>query len=158
MGAETWVRPYSPGIGRRVVLGWEAVSFGFLGWTTVPLFELTGHGVHLTIAALVVTWALGAWRIIRMGVYVGPGGVRIRGLFRTRTVSWPDVAHIWLHRSSHRIGRWEIPNGLTVLIERHDGAVLNTELWAQGVDFHSRPKLFRAVYHELRDRHLAATA
>ena len=47
---------------------------------------------------------------------------------------------------------------MTVLIERRDGSTVNTELWAQGVDFHSRPKVFRAVYHELRDRHLAATA
>jgi hypothetical protein len=45
---------------------------------------------------------------------------------------------------------------MTVLIERGDGSMVNTELWAQGVDFHSRPKVFRAVYHELRDRHLAA--
>jgi hypothetical protein len=45
---------------------------------------------------------------------------------------------------------------MTVLIERRDGSTVNTELWAQGVDFHSRPKVFRAVYHELRERHSAA--
>ena len=26
---------------------------------------------------------------------------------------------------------------------------------AQGIDFHSRPTVFREVYHELRNRHLA---
>jgi len=47
-------------------------------------------------------------------------------------------------------------SGMTVLIERRDGTTVNTELWAQGVDFHSRPNVFRAVYHELRNRHLKA--
>ena len=50
----------------------------------------------------------------------------------------------------------DVESGLTVLIERCDGSTVNTELWAQGVDFHSPPKVFRAVYRELRDRHLAA--
>jgi hypothetical protein len=154
---DTWVRPYTPGAGRWLVIGWEAVALAVLGWTTVPLFDLSGHWVGVTFAALAATWLLGAWRIVRMGVYVGGSGVRIRGLLRTRTVRWHDIAHIWLHRSSHRVGRWEIPSGMTVLLQRRDGATINTELWAQGVDFHSRPKVFRAVYHELRDRHLAAT-
>jgi hypothetical protein len=151
------VRPYRAGTGRWIVLGWEAASLAAVGWTTMPLFDLTGRAVPATIAALAGVWLLGAWRIVRMGVYLGPHGVRIRGLFRTRTLRWADVAHVWLHRHSHKLGRWEIPSGLTVLIERRDGVMVNTELWAQGVDFHSRPSVFRAVYHELRERHLAAT-
>jgi hypothetical protein len=139
-----------------VVLIWEAISLTALGWTSVRLFDLDGHAVRLTMLALVMTWLLGAWRIVRMGVYLGDG-VRIRGLLRTRTLRWHDISHVWLHTSSHKVGPWEIPSGMTVLIERRDGSVVNTELWAQGVDFHSRPKVFRAVFDELRDRHLAAT-
>jgi len=45
---------------------------------------------------------------------------------------------------------------MTVLIERRDGSVVNTELWAQGIDFHRRPHAFREVYHYLRNRHLSA--
>jgi hypothetical protein len=69
---------------------------------------------------------------------------------------WHDIANVRLHKATHRIGSWEIESGMTVLIERRDGSTVNTELWAQGVDFHSRPKVFRAVYHELRERHSAA--
>jgi hypothetical protein len=91
-----------------------------------------------------------------MGVYVSVEGVLIRGLWRSRTLRWQEVENIRLHKATHRLGSWEIESGMTVLIERRDGSTVNTELWAQGVDFHSRPKVFRAVYHELRSRHMKA--
>jgi hypothetical protein len=105
---------------------------------------------------LAAVWVIGASRIVQMGVYAGVAGVRIRGLLRTRTLRWPEVAHVHLHKTTHRLGRWEIESGLTVLIERRDGSMVNTELWAQGVDFHSRPRVFRAVYQRLRMLHLDA--
>ena len=149
-------RPYQPGAGRWLVIAWEAAALSMLGWTTVHQFGLSGTGVEVLVGVLLAVWAVGAWRIARMGVYVGAGGARIRGLVRTRTVRWPDVAQVRLHKAVHRLGKWEIQSGMTVLLERRDGSTVNTELWAQGVDFHSRPGVFRAVYHELRNRHLAA--
>jgi hypothetical protein len=77
---------------------------------------------------------------------------------RSRTLRWQEVANVHLHKATHRLGRWEIESGLTVLIERRDGSMVNTELWAQGVDFHSRPGVFRAVYQQLRTLHLDAVA
>jgi hypothetical protein len=153
---ETWERPYTPGPGRWLVIGWEAIALALLAWATVRQFDLSGHGVKLVACALAALWVIGAYRILRMGAYVGETGLRIHGLLLSRTLSWGDVAHVRLHKTTHRIGRWEIESGMTVLIERRDGSTVNTELWAQGVDFHSRPSLFRAVYHELRARHLAA--
>ena len=158
MSAEKWQRPYEPGAGRWLVIAWEAAALALLGWSTVRRFDLTGVGVRMLAVALVVTWALGVWRILRMGVYAGAGGVRIRGLLRSRTLRWQEVAHVRLHKATHRLGRWEIESGLTVLIERRNGSTVNTELWAQGVDFHSRPRVFRAVYHQLRTLHLDAVA
>jgi hypothetical protein len=152
-----WVRPYTPGTGRWLVIGWEAVALGLLAWTSVRQFDLTGAGIWVLACVIAATWAVGAGRILRMGAYVGVGGLRIRGLLRSRTMRWQEIAHVRLHRATHKLGPWEIESGMTVLIERADGAMVNTELWAQGVDFHSRPKVFRAVYHELRNRHLAAT-
>jgi len=106
--------------------------------------------------AIAALWVIGAGRILQMGVYVSVEGVLIRGLWRSRMLRWQEVENIRLHKATHRLGRWEIESGMTVLIERRDGSTVNTELWAQGVDFHSRPKVFRAVYHELRNRHLKA--
>ncbi|MEV8504331.1 PH domain-containing protein [Actinoplanes sp. NPDC051475] len=154
---DDWVRPYSPGTGRWLVIGWEAVAFGLLGWASIGLFELTGVGVRILALLMAVVWVLGGWRILEMGVYVSPEALRIRGLLRSRTMRWDEIAHVRLHRHTNKIGHWELQGGMTVLIERREGSTVNTELWAQGVDFHRRPQLFRAVYHELRNRHLAAT-
>jgi Bacterial PH domain len=153
---DTWERPYEPGAGRWLVIAWEAVALALLGWTTVRKFDLTGSSIRIVAGVLAAVWVIGAWRIVRMGVYAGAGGVRIRGVLRSRTLRWPEVANVHLHKMTHRLGPWEIESGLTVLIERRDGSMVNTELWAQGVDFHSRPRLFRAVYHELRALHLDA--
>jgi len=153
---ETWTRPYEPGAGRRLVIAWEAPALALLGWTTARQFDLTSTGIWIMVGVLTAVWALATWRILRMGVYAGAEGVLIRGLLRTRTLRWHEVAHVHLHKTTHRIGPWEIESGLTVLIERQDGTMVNTELWAQGVDFHRRPSLFRAVYHRLRTLHLDA--
>jgi hypothetical protein len=154
---DDWVRPYTPGTGRWLVIGWEAVALGLFGWSTVEQFGLAGPVVRIVASVIAAGWVVGGWRIFEMGVYVGPGGVRIRGLLRSRTLCWTDVAQVRLHRHTHRIGQWEIEGGMTVLIERHDGTTVNTELWAQGVDFHSRPHVFREVYQELRNRHRAVS-
>jgi hypothetical protein len=153
---ETWERPYDPGPGRWLVIAWEAMALTLLAWTTIRQFALSGHGLTLVACALAALWVIGAHRILRMGAYVGRTGVRIDGLLSSHTLRWRDVAHVRLHRTTHRVGRWEIESGMTVLIERRDGRTLNTELWAEGVDFHARPKLFRAVYHELRNRHISS--
>jgi hypothetical protein len=154
---DEWVRPYTPGTGRWLVIGWEAVALGLFGWTTIELFGLGSLGIRILAGAIAAIWVVGGWRVREMGVYVSPVGLRIRGLLRSRTLRWAEIEHVRLHRHSHKIGRWEIEGGMTVLIERRDGSLVNTELWAQGVDFHSRPHAFRAVYHELRNRHLAAS-
>jgi len=157
VGAE-WKRPYTPGTGRWLVIGWEAVALALLGWSTVEQFGLADTGIRILATVIATVWVVGGWRIREMGVYVGPAGVRIRGLLRSRTMRWEQIAHVRLHQHTRKIGRWELQGGMTVLIERRDGTMVNTELWAQGVDFHSRPQVFRAVYRELRERHLAAVA
>lgn len=154
--SDSWVRPYTPGTGRWIVIAWEAVALALLGWSTVGLFHLTGHGVRVLACTLAAVWVVGAWRILQMGAYLSRDGLRLCGLLRSRTMRWQEIENVRLHKATHRLGPWEIESGMTVLIESRDGTTVNTELWAQGVDFHSRPKLFRAVYHELRNRHLAA--
>ena len=153
---EIWTRPYKPGPGRWLVIAWEAAALAFLAWVTVRQFDLSGHGLKLVACTLAAVWVIGAHRILLMGAYVGATGLRIHGLLRSRTMPWRDVANVRLHRATQRVGPWQIEAGMTVLIERRDGSMVNTELWAQGVDFHSRPRTFRAVYQALRTLHLDA--
>src|SRR3954464_8216172 len=102
-----WVRPYTPGTGRWLVIGWEAVALALLGWSTVEQFGLAGPGIRILAAAIATVWVVGGWRIREMGVYVGPRGVRIRGLLRSRTLRWDQIAHVRLHRHSVKLGGFE---------------------------------------------------
>ena len=139
-------------------MAWELGSLAMLGWTSAELFELSPAQSALLGAVLLGIWALGAWRIATLGVYVSGRGVRVRGLCRSRTLAWHDIEGFRLHDKAYRLGGFTIPSGMTVLIERRDGRSLNSTLWAQGVDFHARPGVFRDVFHDLRLRHAAATA
>jgi hypothetical protein len=154
--SDSWARPYTPGTGRWLVIAWEAVALALLAWTTIGQFDLTGHAIRVLCCVIAAVWVIGAWRIVQMGAYVSTRGLRLQGLFLSRTLRWDQIEHVRLHKATHRLGPWEIESGMTVLIERRDGTTVNTELWAQGVDFHRRPAEFKAVYHELRNRHLAA--
>ncbi|WP_122975959.1 PH domain-containing protein [Actinoplanes teichomyceticus] len=156
--ADNWVRPYEPGSGRWLVIAWEAFALTLLTWASIRQFDLMGHGVRVVAGLLAAVWVVGAWRILRLGVYVSAEGVLIRGLLRSRAMRWRDIAGVRLHRATHRLGPWQIESGNTVLLERTDGATVHTELWERGMDFHSRPTVFRAVYQEIRNRHRSAAA
>lgn len=150
-----WHRPYPTGRGRWLVVGWELAGLAFLGWTSARLYDLAGAQVWLLTAALAAVWVVGSYRIIRMGVYVNGAGVRIRGLLRSRTLRWSDIDGFALDQPVYRLGGFRLPAGMTVLVRHRDGRYSNTSLWAQGIDFHRRPRLFREVYGVLCERHLA---
>lgn len=152
------MRSYAPGRGRWLVIGWELGGLAFAGWTTVRLFDLGPGPARLLAGALALLWLVGSWRILRIGVYVSGYGVRIRGLARSRTLRWTEIESFALAEVNHRLGGFELPRETTVRVRCRDGRVVNTPLWAQGIDFHYRPGTFREVYHGLRERHLAAQA
>jgi Bacterial PH domain len=139
-----------------MVIAWELGGLAFAGWTTARLFDLGSDPTRVLTAALAVTWLLGSWRILRIGVYVSEYGVRIRGLARSRTLRWTEIESFALDQVVHRLGGFELPRETTVRIRCRDGRLVSTPLWAQGIDFHSRPGTFREVYQGLRERHLAA--
>jgi hypothetical protein len=138
-----------------LIIGWELGGLAFVHWTTVRLFDLTSSHAWALAGILGALWLLGSFRILRMGVYVSAYGVRIRGLVGTRTLRWTEIAEFALDQPVYRIpfGAVLVPAGLTVLIRRHSGEYVNTSLWAQGIDFHQRPRVFREVYGLLRERH-----
>jgi hypothetical protein len=152
------MRPYAPGRGRWLVIAWELGGLGFVGWTTARLFDLGPRPAAVLAGALALVWLVGSWRILRIGVYVSGYGVRIRGLVDSRTLRWTEIESFALDEVINRLGGFELPRETTVRIRCRDGRLVNTPLWAQGIDFHSRPGVFREVYHGLRERHLAAQA
>jgi hypothetical protein len=151
-----WLRPYTPGRGRWLIVGWELGGLAFVDWTTIRLFDLGATEAGVITGLLAVAWLVGSWRILRMGVYVSEYGVRIRSLFGSRTLRWTDIDQFAIDQPVYRFGTLEVPAGMTVLIRHRNGQLVNTSLWAQGIDFHSRPRQFREVYGLLCERHSAA--
>lgn len=151
-----WMRPYAPGRGRWLVIAWELGGLAFAGWTTTRLFDLESGPAWLLAGTLGLMWLVGSWRILRIGVYVSEYGVRIRGLVSSRTLRWTEIDSFTLDQVISRFGGFELPRETTVRIRCRDGRVVSTPLWAQGIDFHSRPHAFREVLQGLRERHVAA--
>jgi Bacterial PH domain len=151
-----WHRPYTPGSGRLAVIAWELGSLALLDWTAVRAFTLSSPGTWLLAGGLAALWLVGSWQVLRMGVYVGPAGIRVRGLLGTRTVRWPDVAGIVVERRTARLLGVEL--GMNVVIEHRARGTVSTPLWAEGIDFHRRRPAFYALARELRDRHARAMA
>jgi hypothetical protein len=141
------------------VVAWELFGLAFFGWTTEralrPSIALTPPGIVLLVLALFVVWVLASYRILRMGVYVSDQGVRVLGLLRSRTVRWAEIERITVRETRQSIGRLQVAGGMSVQIDPHDGAPIETTLWAQGIDFAFRRDAFHAAYRELR-RHLTA--
>ncbi|GAA4605495.1 hypothetical protein BJY16_005411 [Actinoplanes octamycinicus] len=149
---DDWARAYRPARARWGVIAWEAAGLAYLHGTTVRLFDLDADGSIPLAVVLLLTWIAGSWQVVRMGVYLRAGAVRIRGVMRTRTIPFADIAEVSVEDVVHRVGPLRVPSGRTVFLVLRDGTRVNTAMWQRGLDFHHRPRLFREVCRELRDR------
>ncbi|WP_127507674.1 PH domain-containing protein [Actinoplanes solisilvae] len=147
-----WDRAYAPAAGRWAVIVWEAGGLAYLHWTTVRLFDLGSTAAWALAGFFAVLWVVGSWQVRLMGLYVSPAALRLRGVIRSRTVPFGEIAAVTVEEVVHRLGPWRIPAGRTVILTLRDGVRLNTAMWERGLDFHRRPAEFHAVYQELRRR------
>jgi hypothetical protein len=46
------------------------------------------------VVLFLVLWTAAAWRMHRIGSYLGPGSLRIRGYLSTRTIPWTSVTEV----------------------------------------------------------------
>jgi hypothetical protein len=137
---------------------WEAGAFVYLHWTTAQLLHLTGTSARLMALGLAVVWAIGAWRISKIGLYVGQQGLMIRNLLTTRMIRWDAVDNIIVENVIHRIISFSIPSGRCAFVLLDNGSRVKTSLWENGVDFHSCPEDFYATCQTLRQRLAAVRA
>jgi hypothetical protein len=150
---QAWRRPYRVGVGRWIVAAWEAGALLFLYRTTVDLYHLPPRAATALALALVLCWGALCVRLTLMGLYLGGGGILIRGLLTRRTIAWQAIDGIIVERVSHRLLRVDVPAGRTVVIVLHDGTRVNSSLWANGVDFKFHPGRFREACAAIRREH-----
>jgi hypothetical protein len=152
-----WRRPYRTGAGRWMVALWEAGALILLHRTTVDLYHLTSSSRLLIALAFAIMWVALCIRLTRLGLFVAPGGIQIRGLVTRRTIRWHEVERIVVDRAHHQWLGLRIPSGRTAIIELHNGERVNSSLWADGIDFKFSPAGFRQACADLRREHASAT-
>jgi Bacterial PH domain len=122
-----WHRPH--GVTDDMVYSVIAMSVfvlvGFLAWWSNGglgdgLAPLAGYGVVVTFVVLY------HWRWNRVGVFVGDEGIRVRSVWRTRTLPWNAVARIETGPIVTRLG--SRPPGEAVWIRLHEGEPVQTRV------------------------------
>jgi hypothetical protein len=103
--------------------------------------------------AFAAFWSALMWRVFRIGVYVGNGGVRVKGPIRTFTIPWAQVGGI-------RLAPLNAPSWLSWLplapgidaiwIDRRDGPPIQTLLNNQSAEFLGRRGAFGRTVASLR--------
>jgi hypothetical protein len=108
--------------------------------------------IELVVAVLLGAIWLGLlWRVSRLGVYVGNGGLRYIGPLCTVIVPWSEVRGV-------RLAQWR-PGGLlsfvpaqavAIWIDRSDGAPVQTALTDKGAHFLGRLDAFERAFEAIR--------
>ncbi|MDH6624225.1 hypothetical protein M2271_002022 [Streptomyces sp. LBL] len=142
---DRWRRPYRPGPWRVGVAAILLLLASYVLFAAV-IIALTGAvseaGVVLGIAVVVIVCAL---RLLRIGVWVSPHGLRQVGFLLTRTVPWEQVVAV---RTVQQPVRWlGLPRAVMgqalTLVRRDRGADdLPALLTTHNADFLARPGSF----------------
>ncbi|GAA0941097.1 PH domain-containing protein [Virgisporangium aurantiacum] len=151
-----WRRPYRSGLGRWIVALWEGAAMVFLHRTSAELFHLDGRPADILAVVLGAFWVALCVRLARMGVFVGGGGIQIRGLVTRRTIPWRAIERITVQHVSQRVLGLTIPAGRAAVIELRDGGHIDSTLSTEGVDFKFSPKRFVQACTQLRAEHASA--
>ncbi|SNT65801.1 PH domain-containing protein [Asanoa hainanensis] len=87
-----------------------AVAVAFSAGGLLPLCGLVAEKARESaplVVPLLLLWQALVWRSALSGVFVGPGGIKIRSLFRTRLVPWGRVDRVWAGLATDHDG-WQI--------------------------------------------------
>jgi hypothetical protein len=142
---DRWRRPYRPGPWRvgAAALALLLASYVLFAAVIIALAgSVSGAGVVFGIAVLIIGAAL---RLLRMGVWVSPRGLRHVAFLVTRTVAWEQVAAV---RTVQQPVRWlglprAVQGQALVLARRGRGADLMPPLLTtHNADFLARPEAF----------------
>ncbi|GAA3880391.1 hypothetical protein [Streptomyces sedi] len=140
---DSWRRPYRPGPWR---VGGAAITLLLAAYLLISAVIIaaagppTGATVTALCAVASVTFAL---RLLRMGLWVSPRGLRRVGLFWTRTLRWRDIGEV---RTVQQPVKWlGLPRsvqGQAVVIEPRQGEPLRPLVTDHSADFLNRPEPF----------------
>ncbi|MDB1089733.1 hypothetical protein PJ985_19435 [Streptomyces sp. ACA25] len=140
---DRWRRPYRPGPWR---VGLAALALLLAAYMLISgmIIALAGPvaGARATFVLAAVTLVL-ALRMLRVGIWVSPRGLRRVGLLSTRTLRWREITRV---RTVQQPVKWlGLPRGVqgqALVIERRRGEPLRPLLTDHNSDFLTRPEAF----------------
>ncbi|AWT45854.1 MULTISPECIES: PH domain-containing protein [Streptomyces] len=142
---DRWRRPYRPGPWRVAAAALWLLLASYVLFAAVVIAltgSVGGAGVVFGIALLVIGAAL---RLLRMGVWVSPHGLRQVGFLVTRTVPWAQVVAV---RTVQQPVRWlglpRAVQGQALLLVRRDRAAdaVPPLMTTHNADFLARAEAF----------------
>jgi hypothetical protein len=138
-----WRRPYRPGPWRVGIAALILLlaSYILLSALIIALAGTpSGATATVAIAVLIIAFAL---RMLRIGVWVSPRGLRQVNLLTTSTVRWRDITRVsTVQQPVKWLGLPRSVQGQALLIERRRGGPMRTLLTDHNSDFLSRPEAF----------------
>ncbi|AKG45883.1 hypothetical protein ACWD33_14755 [Streptomyces xiamenensis] len=142
-GADQWRRPYRLGPQRVAVSALALLLSAYL-LISALIIAIAGTvgaaGATLVIAAVSIAFAL---RVLRMGIWVSPRGLRRVGLLSTRTLRWREIERVSTVQQPVRwLGLPRTVQGQSIHIEPRRGEPLRPLLTDHSADFLSRRKAF----------------
>ncbi len=154
-----WVRPYRPGPWRVSAAAMLLMLASYLLIAAVIMgFAGNGSGVVTTVAAAVL--AVGCTlRLLRVGLWVSPRGLRQVGLLYTTTLPWNRVGSV---RTAQQPVKWlglpRTVQGQALVVTRADGVLLRPLLTDHNADFLGRTEAFDQAADAIESRAARASA
>ncbi|GAA2062288.1 hypothetical protein N0X72_23135 [Streptomyces carpaticus] len=142
-GTDHWRRPYRLGP-QRVAISALALLLAAYLLISALIIAIAGTvgaaGVTLLLAACVIAFAL---RVLRMGIWVSPRGLRRVGLLSTKTLRWREIERVSTVQQPVRwLGLPRTVQGQAVHIEPRRGEPLAPLLTDHSADFLTRAEAF----------------
>jgi hypothetical protein len=138
-----WRRPYRPGPWRVAIAALTLLIAAYMLISAMIIAlagAMNGAGATALSALLVIAFAL---RLLRVGIWVSPRGLRRVGLLFTRTLRWREVARVsTVQQPVKWLGLPRSVQGQALHVERRRGEPLRTLLTDHNSDFLGRPEAF----------------
>ncbi|WP_059011565.1 PH domain-containing protein [Streptomyces specialis] len=138
-----WRRPYRPGPWRVALAALTLLIAAYM-LLSAMIIIMAGSPTGATATGLAATAAIAfALRLLRIGIWVSPHGLRRVGLLATTTLPWRDIGRVsTVQQPVKWLGLPRGVQGQALQIERRHGEPLRTLLTDHNADFLSRPEAF----------------
>ncbi|MGK5530029.1 hypothetical protein [Streptomyces sp. URMC 129] len=140
---DAWRRPYRPGPCRVAVAALTLLIASYMLLSAL-IIVMAGSPAGATATGLAAALAIAfALRLLRIGIWVCPHGLRRVGLLTTTTLRWRDIGRVsTVQQPVKWLGLPRSVQGQALRIERRRGEPLRTLLTDHNADFLSRPGAF----------------